>query len=58
MQDFVNGYYIVQDGPRFYTAIQLACSENGKELNHLLIISGPFDSYELADLKRKGQNVR
>lgn len=56
--DQVNGYWIVQDGPRFYTAIQLACNDdNGNALNHLLIISGPFDSYEQADAKRKGENV-
>jgi hypothetical protein len=54
MHDLVNSYYIVQDGQKFYTAIQLACSdENGKELNHLLIISGPYESYEKADEKRK-----
>lgn len=51
--DTYNGYLIVQDGPKFYTAIQLACTENGKELNHILIISGPFESYEQADNKRK-----
>lgn len=55
--DLVNGYYIVQNGPQFYTAIQLACTEHGKELSHLLVISGPFDSYEEADAKRKGENV-
>lgn len=57
MHDVINGYYIVQDGPKFYTAIQLACSENGKEYSHILIISGPFESYGAADEKRRGENA-
>ena len=56
--NIVNGFYIVQDGPKYFTAIQLACDDdNGKPLNHLLIISGPFESYEQADAKRRGENV-
>lgn len=56
--DLVNGYYIVQDGDKFYTALQLACNDDtGKRLNHLLIISGPFSSYEDADKKRQGINI-
>jgi len=58
MADIKNGYYIVQQGPKFYTALQLCCSDDdGRELSHLLIISGPFDSYEMADRKRMGENV-
>jgi len=54
MSDIYNGYYIVQDGPKFFTALQLACDdESGRRLSHLLIISGPFTSYEEADKKRR-----
>ena len=54
--DAYNGVLIVQDGPKFFTAIQLACDDdNGKPLSHILIISGPFESYEEADRKRKGE---
>ena len=53
-----NGWYVVQNGSEFFTALQLACKDDdGRELNHLLIISGPFPSYELADKKRNGENV-
>lgn len=52
--DIYNGYYIVQDGPKFFTAIQLACSEGDVYYHHILIISGPFNTYEEADKRRKG----
>jgi hypothetical protein len=58
MPDIVNGYYIVQDGAKFFVALQLACDDDdGKRLTHLLVIGGPFESYDLADRKRKGENV-
>lgn len=56
MADLHNGYHIVQNGSQFFTA--MCCSDDdGKPLSHLLIISGPFDSYAEADRKRRGQNV-
>lgn len=60
MTNTINGLMIVQDGPRFYTAIQLCCKNDNADptdtrelMDHLLIISGPFESYAEADTARK-----
>jgi hypothetical protein len=56
--DIYNGYYIVQDGPRYYTAMTLACEPaHGDKGCHIMIVSGPFASYAEADAKRRGENV-